>query len=198
MPAEIAIVGEGPGANEDRYGEPFIGEAGKRLRQILSVVFEDENGNGGAEQIEDRVYLTNSVICRATDNAGKNRKPLQTELTKCKPRLWRELIAVNPKVIIAAGRSAMTCLGISGSVEGSMGDVLVVTPPKSLKLPDINFAVVPVFHPSYLIRAEKSSVSEGGPTQRVVEILCRVNDYLLKQAEIQTEVQARHEQRKQR
>ena len=92
----LFLVGEGPGEEEDRLGEPFVGKAGQKLDKILSYI--------GLNR--DEVYITNSVLCRPPDN----RIPKSEELLACRARLFHEIQTLKPRLIIALGKTAFTQL----------------------------------------------------------------------------------------
>lgn len=92
--AEIMIIGEAPGANEDKQGEPFVGRGGKLLDDMLKMIGLDRS----------RLYITNSVKCRPPEN----RDPMNTEKDACKGYLQRQRALMQPKIIVCLGRvSAM-------------------------------------------------------------------------------------------
>ena len=88
--AEIMIIGEAPGANEDKQGEPFVGRGGKLLDDMLAMI--------GLRRQE--IYITNSVKCRPP----KNRDPLNTEKDACAGFLRRQLELMQPKILVCLGR----------------------------------------------------------------------------------------------
>ena len=91
--ADIMIVGEGPGKNEDLQGKPFVGAAGKFLKELLaSIDLKREN-----------VYITNVVKCRPPEN----RDPLIEEIEACRGWLNQQVLAIKPKLIVLLGRHAM-------------------------------------------------------------------------------------------
>lgn len=90
--AKMMLVGEGPGANEDRTGEPFVGRAGEVLDEALLTV--------GIRR--DEVYITNCVKCRPPGN----RDPQPDELLACLPFLDMQVVAIRPRVIVALGKFA--------------------------------------------------------------------------------------------
>ncbi|MEO8090079.1 MAG: uracil-DNA glycosylase, partial [Gemmatimonadales bacterium] len=90
--ARLVLVGEGPGANEDAQGFPFVGQAGNLLNGILEAI----------EVPRESVYITNIVKCRPP----QNRKPLPDEIAACIPYLHRQLEIIQPKVILALGSTA--------------------------------------------------------------------------------------------
>mgnify|MGYP002554705362 CR=1 FL=1 len=90
--AEVLLVGEAPGASEDRQGEPFVGAAGKLLDDMLAMI-------GLRRQ---QIYITNSVKCRPP----QNRDPLNTEKEACQGYLQRQRALMRPKIIVCLGRIA--------------------------------------------------------------------------------------------
>ncbi|TMD87504.1 MAG: uracil-DNA glycosylase [Chloroflexi bacterium] len=124
-PADIMIVGEAPGFNEDRQGEPFVGAAGKLLDTLLARI-----GLGRSD-----VYITNVLKCRPP----QNRDPMPNEVESCSPYLARQLALIKPKVILILGRHALERLlpgqGSISRIHGSLvrrGEV----------------AFVPLYHPA--------------------------------------------------
>jgi uracil-DNA glycosylase family 4 len=134
--AEWLFVGEGPGADEDARGEPFVGQAGKLLDNMLASI-KLKRGNN--------VYIANIVKCRPTNN----RTPEADEVATCLPYLQQQIALIKPKLIVALGKTAATALlghdATLGSLRGTLHDYhgipLIVT-----------------FHPAYLLRspAEKA------------------------------------------
>ena len=101
--ARLVLVGEGPGANEDAQGKPFVGQAGNLLNGILEAI----------EVPRESVYITNIVKCRPP----QNRKPLPDEIAACIPYLHRQLEIIQPKVILALGSTAAEAmLGVRKSL----------------------------------------------------------------------------------
>jgi DNA polymerase len=130
--ARVMFVGEGPGATEDAQGRPFVGRAGQLLTKIV------ENGMGLRR--ED-VFIANIVKCRPPEN----RDPLPEEAAACVPYLFRQIEIVDPEVLIPLGRHSMRELaGVSerdtiGRVRGKVYRVA-------------GRAVIPTYHPAYLLR----------------------------------------------
>ena len=89
--AELMLIGEAPGKEEDLNGEPFVGRAGKLLDKILSAI--DKNRNDG-------VFITNVLKCRPPNN----RDPLASEVDKCEPYLLKQIEIIKPKLIVALGK----------------------------------------------------------------------------------------------
>ena len=128
--AEWLFVGEAPGAEEDARGEPFVGQAGRLLDNMLLAL--------GVKRGQ-RVYIANVLKCRPPGN----RTPEPLEVESCRPYLDRQIALIQPKVIVALGRSAATTLlnveasiaSLRGRVHRYGGVPLVVT-----------------YHPAYLLR----------------------------------------------
>ena len=111
----IAFVGEGPGADEDRLGEPFVGRAGQLLDRIL-VAMNEANLIPGLKLDRTTVFIGNVVHCRPPEN----RVPLPAEIGQSLPYLERQLEALQPRIICCLGKTAAeTLLGEKGSL-GSM------------------------------------------------------------------------------
>ncbi len=101
--AEIVLIGEAPGADEDAKGEPFVGRAGQLLNKILEAIhFKREE-----------VYICNILKCRPPNN----RDPLPEEVQQCEPYLWKQLEIIKPKIILCLGRiSAQVLLKTADSL----------------------------------------------------------------------------------
>lgn len=91
--AEVLFIGEGPGENEDKTGEPFVGRGGQLLDKMLAAVGLSRQHN---------VYIANIVKCRPP----KNRDPLPEEQAACHPWLHQQIAAIKPKIIVCLGRIA--------------------------------------------------------------------------------------------
>jgi DNA polymerase len=128
--AEWLFVGEAPGAEEDARGEPFVGQAGKLLDNMLAAL--------GVKRGEN-VYIANVLKCRPPNN----RTPEPLEVEACRPYLDRQIALIEPKIVVALGKSAATTLldvdasiaSLRGRVHRYRGVPLVVT-----------------YHPAYLLR----------------------------------------------
>ncbi|MGD0587090.1 MAG: uracil-DNA glycosylase [Oryzomonas sp.] len=132
--ARLVFVGEGPGGDEDRQGEPFVGEAGQVLNRIITAM--------GLKREE--VYICNVVKCRPPGN----RDPEADEIAACAPFLLRQLQSVHPEAIVALGRfAAQTLLGTKEAISKLRG-----------KFRDYHgIPVMPTYHPSYLLRNREDS-----------------------------------------
>ncbi len=126
----VAFVGEGPGADEDAQGYPFVGAAGQLLDKMIAAM--------GLER--DAVYVCNIVKCRPP----KNRKPSEEEMAACRHYVVSQLELVQPRVIVALGATA---------VEGLLGLKLGITRLRGTwRLYNGSIPVMPTFHPAYLLR----------------------------------------------
>jgi DNA polymerase len=106
--AELMLVGEGPGAEEDRQGLPFVGPAGELLTKII----------GAIELTREQVYIANVVKCRPP----QNRDPLPDEVVACRDFLREQIHLIRPRVIVALGRiAAQSLLGKVGSLASFRG-----------------------------------------------------------------------------
>lgn len=94
--ADIMVIGEAPGADEDEQGLPFVGRAGQLLTKILEAI----------ELSRDEVYICNILKCRPPNN----RKPLASETDQCEPYLWKQIELIKPKYILALGLTAANTL----------------------------------------------------------------------------------------
>ncbi len=103
--ASLLLVGEAPGAEEDRLGEPFVGRAGKLLDKILAAIGRNRNKD---------VYICNVLKCRPPNN----RDPLRIEVNECEPYLLHQIRLIKPKLIVALGRVAgQTLLNVDKSLK---------------------------------------------------------------------------------
>jgi DNA polymerase len=126
----LCFVGEGPGADEDAQGFPFVGAAGQLLDRMIAAM-------GIAR---DDVYVCNIVKCRPP----QNRTPEPDEMSACMPYLTEQLALVEPQVIVALGKTALQ--GLFGSVES------ITRVRGRWRLYQGRIAVMPTFHPAYLLR----------------------------------------------
>jgi DNA polymerase len=128
--ADWLLVGEAPGAEEDRVGEPFVGQAGRLLDNMLAAI-ELRRG--------DNVYIANVLKCRPPGN----RNPEPDEVAKCTPFLLKQIGLIQPKLIVAMGRfAAQTLLQTDATIASLRGRLH-------------NYAGVPLvvtYHPAYLLR----------------------------------------------
>jgi DNA polymerase len=123
------FVGEGPGFHEDRQGEPFVGQAGKLLTELL----------GGIGLARSDVYIANVVKCRPPEN----RDPTADEIDACSPHLFEQIRIIRPRVICTLGRFATKLLA---DTELSM--TAIHGKAKERTLADVPTLLFPVFHPA--------------------------------------------------
>jgi uracil-DNA glycosylase family 4 len=131
----LVFVGEGPGADEDEQGLPFVGRAG----QLLTQMIENTAGKEGIQLKRSDVYICNVVKCRPPEN----RTPQSDEMETCGQFLFRQLTTIKPKAICALGSTAMKAL--LNNKEG-----ITKSRGKWYKWRDIPLMVS--YHPSYLLR----------------------------------------------
>jgi DNA polymerase len=130
--AEWMFIGEAPGADEDRKGEPFVGRAGQLLTSMIQALgFKRE-----------QVYIANILRCRPPNN----REPAPEEAHACSPFLQRQIALVKPKIIIAVGRIAAQNLLHTEEAIGKMRGRVYQYGPDAIP-------VVVTYHPAYLLRS---------------------------------------------
>ena len=129
--ADWMLIGEAPGENEDRQGEPFVGQAGKLLDNMLGSLTLARDTN---------VYIANVIKCRPPGN----RNPEPDEVVRCEPYLQRQVALVKPKLIIALGRfAAQSLLRTDASISSLRGRVHAYE----------GVPVIVTYHPAYLLRS---------------------------------------------
>ncbi len=129
--AELMFIGEGPGANEDKQGHPFVGQAGKLLDRLLAEI--------GMTRAD--VFVTNVVKCRPPNN----RDPESDEIAACEPYLEEQLRGIRPKLIVPLGRFAMNYFLPSAKISRAHGRTALVG----------NWLIFPVYHPAAGLRQKK-------------------------------------------
>jgi DNA polymerase len=129
--ADWMIIGEAPGAEEDRRGEPFVGRAGKLLDSMLAALGLDRR----------TVFIANILKCRPPEN----RDPKPEEARACAPYLRRQIELVAPKLILAVGRVAAQCLLETDAPLGRLRG-------RSHRFGDAGVPVIVTYHPAYLLR----------------------------------------------
>ena len=152
--ARLRVIGEAPGADEDAQGRPFVGRSGRLLDASLTEVGLDQ---------EDDIYICNLIKCRPPGN----RRPTPTELKACRPWLDRQILEVNPEVLLILGATASAALLESR------------TPISRLRGQWTQWKgrfVMPSFHPSYLLR--NPSREPGKPRSLFIADLTQVKDAL--------------------
>jgi len=148
----LCFIGEGPGADEDAAGEPFVGKAGQLLDKMIAAMGIDR----------DAVYVCNIVKCRPPNN----RKPMPDEMHHCAGFLQTQLELVAPRVIVALGATAVEgLLGSSGGITRIRG---------RWRTYNQRVPVMPTFHPAYLLRNPKAKREVWEDLQQVMALLERL------------------------
>lgn len=130
--ADWMVIGEAPGADEDRQGEPFVGKAGQLLNNMLLAV--------GLKR--EQVYIANILKCRPPNN----RDPRPEEVVKCEPFLKRQVELVNPKIILAVGRiAAHNLLKTDVSLSKLRGKIYTYG--------EFETPLIVTYHPAFLLRS---------------------------------------------
>jgi uracil-DNA glycosylase family 4 len=155
--ADLVFIGEGPGAEEDRQGLPFVGRSGKLLDKLM---FEELGIT------RERVYIANVVKCRPPDN----RDPRPEEITACRPYLEQQLDLIAPRVLVTLGKFAGQLL-----LDSTVG----ITKLRGHDYPYRGAILIPTLHPAYalrgggeplaqmradFVRAKRALVAAGSPT----------------------------------
>lgn len=146
--AKLVFVGEGPGADEDATGRPFVGRAGQLLDKIIAAI--------GLKR--DDVYIANVVKCRPPGN----RTPERDEVATCEQFLFRQLALIQPKVVVALGSPAFQCL---------LRTKETITRARGNWRDWNGIKVMPTFHPAYLLRSPEKK-------REAWEDMKKVRDYL--------------------
>ncbi len=147
---QLCLIGEAPGAHEDRLGEPFVGDAGELLTRILAAV--------GLSR--DEVYILNTLKCRPPGN----RAPTPEEIIHCQPFLKAQLKILQPQVICCLGATAAHALL---DIQDQVGNL------REQKLDYNGIPVVCTYHPAYLLRAPEKKREVWHDMQQMVKILGR-------------------------
>ena len=158
--AELMFVGEGPGADEDAQGLPFVGRAGQLLNNMIAAM--------GLKR--EQVYIANIVKCRPPGN----RTPEREECDTCSPFLMRQIQVIRPKVIVALGATAAkNLLGVNDSMASMRGRFYDFSPPRTLTDSgepfDCKLAVT--YHPAFLLRDPRQKKEAWKDLQMVMRYL---------------------------
>ena len=127
--ARLMFVGEAPGEDEDKKGEPFVGRAGQLLTKIIEAI----------GMTRDQVYIANVIKCRPPGN----RNPEPDEVAACEPFLFRQIDVIQPKVIVPLGKFATQSL---------LKTVDPITRLRGRQFEYRGAVLIPTFHPAYLLR----------------------------------------------
>ena len=147
--AEWLIIGEAPGADEDRLGEPFVGRAGQLLTSMLRAM-------GLARE---EVFIANILKCRPPNN----RDPQANEINSCSSYLRQQIELIQPKIILVVGRiAAQSLLNVDTPIGKMRG--------KKFTYQDTNIPVVATYHPAYLLRSPQQKRSAWEDLKFALEI----------------------------
>jgi DNA polymerase len=147
--ADWMIIGEAPGAEEDRRGEPFVGRAGQLLNAMLLAI--------GLQR--EQVFIANILKCRPPDN----RDPRVEEVASCQIYLDKQIELIQPKIILAVGRiAAQNLLQLDTPIGRMRG--------QNYKYPGSDIPVVVTYHPAYLLRSPKEKRKSWQDLQLAMQI----------------------------
>lgn len=146
--AELMFVGEGPGADEDAQGIPFVGRAGQLLTQMIEAM--------GLKR--DDVYIANVIKCRPPEN----RLPEKDEIATCSPFLIRQIDAIKPKVLVGLGACAVQTL---------LSAPVAITKIRGQWYDFRGIRLMPTFHPAYLLRNPPAKPDAWKDLQKVMAVL---------------------------
>jgi len=154
--APLMVIGEGPGADEDAQGEPFVGRAGKLLDEMLRAI-----GRSRRESSPDRsVYIANVVKCRPPGN----REPQPDEVEACRPYLDLQIRWLRPRLILALGRvAAQRLLSTDAPLSKLRGPLYEYGPDHT--------PVLVSYHPAYLLRSPSEKAKSWQDLKRVHRLL---------------------------
>lgn len=176
--ADILVIGEAPGEQEDHKGRPFVGPAGDVLDGFLDTLL--------LRRGED-MYVTNTVCCRPTvanedEYSGQirieNRQPSKDERLACKPRLLETIYIIDPLLVVTMGRVPYQVLfGRAPKMESIRGNIQTLRIPG--RLAEIKYPVMPLYHTAYLLRThDKRTEGPWGKTMADWVKICNVIDHL--------------------
>ena len=144
--ADIMFIGEGPGGEEDRLGEPFVGKAGQLMNKAFDIV--------GIKREE--VYIANIVKCRPP----QNRDPEEDEIKACMDYLRNQVVIIKPKIIVLLGRIAL---------QNILGQEYKITASRGKWVEKKGIMYMPTWHPAALLRDETKKIEFLNDLKKVVE-----------------------------
>lgn len=154
--APLLVVGEGPGADEDAQGMPFVGRAGKLLDEMLKSIGRSRHESAA----EKSVYIANVVKCRPP----ANRDPENDEVEACRPYLDQQIRLIQPKLIVALGRiAAQRLLSTDEPLSKLRGSTFHYGPERT--------PVIITYHPAYLLRSPGEKAKSWSDLKRVHQFL---------------------------
>jgi len=155
--AELMFIGEGPGADEDAQGLPFVGRAGQLLNNMIAAM--------GLRR--EQVYIANIVKCRPPGN----RTPERDECDTCSPFLMRQIEVIRPKMIVALGATAAkNLLGVNDSMASMRGRFYDFSPPRTMGEP-FSCKLAVTYHPASLLRDPRQKKETWKDLQMVMRCL---------------------------
>lgn len=146
--ADIMFIGEGPGADEDAQGIPFVGKAGK----LMNNAFEGIGIN------REEVYIANIVKCRPPGN----RNPEKDEVIACIDYLRNQVVLVKPKIVVVLGSVALKAI---------LGDEYSITKTRGKWIEKKGIRYMPTFHPAALLRDEKKKIDFWNDLREVKKLI---------------------------
>src|SRR5208283_1950548 len=158
--AELMFIGEGPGADEDQQGLPFVGRAGQLLNNMIAAM--------GLQR--EQVYIANIVKCRPPGN----RAPERDECETCSPFLMRQIGVIRPKIIVALGATAAkNLLGVNDSMASMRGRLYDYSPPRTLTETGEAFEckLAVTYHPAFLLRDPRQKKEAWKDLQMVMRYI---------------------------
>ena len=156
--AALMFIGEGPGADEDEQGLPFVGRAGQLLNNMISAM--------GLKR--EQVYIANIVKCRPPGN----RTPERDECDTCSPFLMRQIRVVRPKVIVALGATAAkNLLAVNDSMASLRGRFYDFSPPRNSSEEPFDCKLAVTYHPAFLLRDPRQKSEAWKDLQMVMKYL---------------------------
>lgn len=151
--ADWMVIGEAPGAEEDRQGEPFVGRAGKLLTAMLQAI--------GLKR--EQVFIANILKCRPPNN----RDPAPEEVAACEDYLHRQIALVRPKIILAVGRiAAQNLLKVDTPIGKMRG--------RRYEYADPGIPVVVTYHPAYLLRSPREKRKAWEDLQMAMQVYSEI------------------------
>lgn len=161
--SELMFVGEAPGEQEEKSGEPFVGPAGELFTRMLTAAGNKINPRWS----RDNIYITNTIKCRPIDGKS-NRQPELKEIASCKPILDKEIAIVSPKMVICVGAvAANTLIHPNFKISEEHGKIFG----DGMKL-------MAIYHPSYILRKGEESDEGVKLKTEVWEDIVAANAYL--------------------
>lgn len=150
--ASLVLIGEGPGAEEDRQGKPFVGASGKLLMHALSAVGITESD----------IYITNIVKCRPPEN----RQPTPQESTTCTSLLlWKQLEIIQPKLIGLFGATALTY---------TIGNATPISRIRGTLKNHGGYSFIPTYHPAYILRNRSALLHFTQDLEKMAQFLSSI------------------------